>query len=366
MIELRGDWKSIERMDTNNYDFVICMAEKKFAEEEERNGNCVIFVNRPDFKVAYAAYKSKLYDLIDPPANSNYFHIIRLIERDADTETRDRYRTVVGNQNTECVPVITNEHNYIFKDKYTFPSTIMEKGHAYMVRPKGEDEYVITNYRYVGEVCEEEYSSRFHWQHVDQRVISNDVNITDHDGDHLSINITANPIGRVENQAIRSIINHARTQNQIISGITDAYKIIMTPEIDRVIWNGPATVVFWKDGTKTVVKCEDKDDFDKEKGLAMAFMKKVLGNKGNYYNYIRKWLPKEKPSSDQNILKNTASSIIFDEVVTEVSVESSGWDKDIYTIKLKNGTQIKCTLEGVPFFVKAFQKFIESHSNSQK
>ena len=31
------------------------------------------------------------------------------------------------------------------------------------------------------------------------------------------------------------------------------------------------------------------DEFDPEKGLAMAIAKKALGNKGNYYNVIAKW-----------------------------------------------------------------------------
>ena len=65
------------------------------------------------------------------------------------------------------------------------------------------------------------------------------------------------------------------------------------PKIKDVIYNDPATIVFWEDGTKTVVKCKN-EKFDPEKGLAMAFSKKMLGNKGNYYNVFKKWLPKEK------------------------------------------------------------------------
>lgn len=68
------------------------------------------------------------------------------------------------------------------------------------------------------------------------------------------------------------------------------------PKIKDVIYNDPATIVFWKDGTKTVVKCQN-EKFDPEKGLAMAFSKKMLGNKGNYYNIFKKWLPEEKPSN---------------------------------------------------------------------
>lgn len=49
----------------------------------------------------------------------------------------------------------------------------------------------------------------------------------------------------------------------------------------------------WSDGTKTVVKCQDDDWYDPEKGLAMAISKKALGNKGNYCNEIKKWLPND-------------------------------------------------------------------------
>ena len=64
--------------------------------------------------------------------------------------------------------------------------------------------------------------------------------------------------------------------------------------INKVIFNDPATIVLWEDGTKTVVKCDENDRYDPEKGLAMAISKKALGNKGNYYNHLKKWLPIEK------------------------------------------------------------------------
>ena len=64
--------------------------------------------------------------------------------------------------------------------------------------------------------------------------------------------------------------------------------------IKNVIFNYPATIVLWNDGTKTVVKVQDGDVFDPEKGLTMAIIKKLLGNQGNYYNELKKWLPKEE------------------------------------------------------------------------
>lgn len=64
-------------------------------------------------------------------------------------------------------------------------------------------------------------------------------------------------------------------------------------KIEKVIFNDPATIVIWSDGTKTVIKCAN-EEFDKEKGLAMAICKRVLGNKGNYFNEFRKWIENEK------------------------------------------------------------------------
>ena len=60
-------------------------------------------------------------------------------------------------------------------------------------------------------------------------------------------------------------------------------------EIKKVIFNDPATIVFWSDGTKTIVKCGKDDTFDKEKGLAMAVCKKLLGHNRNLRE-LKKWL----------------------------------------------------------------------------
>ena len=61
-------------------------------------------------------------------------------------------------------------------------------------------------------------------------------------------------------------------------------------QIKKVIFSGPCTIVFWEDGTKTMVRQQENDILDKEKGLAMAIAKKVYGNKGNYNNVLKRWL----------------------------------------------------------------------------
>lgn len=60
-----------------------------------------------------------------------------------------------------------------------------------------------------------------------------------------------------------------------------ADKVDHTPNpciAERVIFNPPATIAIWKDGSKTVVKCDEKDEYDPMYGLALCYMKKALGN----------------------------------------------------------------------------------------
>lgn len=76
--------------------------------------------------------------------------------------------------------------------------------------------------------------------------------------------------------------------------IVESITCFIAPKIKKVIFNDPATIVCWIDGTKTVVKCQEGDTFDKEKGLAMAIIKKMSGNKGNYNNIFSKWIKDEK------------------------------------------------------------------------
>ena len=62
--------------------------------------------------------------------------------------------------------------------------------------------------------------------------------------------------------------------------------------IKEVIFNPPATIVFWSDNTKTVVKA-DGEPYDPEKGIALAIAKKLMGdNKYEYYHLFKHWLKK--------------------------------------------------------------------------
>lgn len=80
----------------------------------------------------------------------------------------------------------------------------------------------------------------------------------------------------------------------VLNHVTDPTDFGRTSlKISKVIFNDPATIVLWADGTKTVVKCQEGDIFDEEKGLAMAICKKAYGNKGNFNDIFKEWVPEE-------------------------------------------------------------------------
>ena len=85
--------------------------------------------------------------------------------------------------------------------------------------------------------------------------------------------------------------------------------------IKDVIFNPPATIILWMDGTKTVVKDQGEVFYDPEKGMAMATAKKAFGNKGNYYNQFAKYLDiYEKKQEDESAKSyvNTALNDLID------------------------------------------------------
>lgn len=76
------------------------------------------------------------------------------------------------------------------------------------------------------------------------------------------------------------------------------------PEIKDVIFNPPATIVLWRDRTKTVVKAQEGESFDPEKGLAMAICKKLYDNKGSFNNVFHKYIDKYEEKVRKERLAN--------------------------------------------------------------
>jgi hypothetical protein len=101
--------------------------------------------------------------------------------------------------------------------------------------------------------------------------------------------------------------------------------------IKDVIFNDPATIVFWTDDSKTVVKCQPGETFDPEKGLAMAISKKVLGNDYGYYEtfakYVGRYNKKRFNKAPEEAKKITPDEVVYNGKTYKLT--------DEYTVKSK-------------------------------
>lgn len=99
----------------------------------------------------------------------------------------------------------------------------------------------------------------------------------------------SSPVRVVEQFTVRHNYENIRT-------ITNAKLVSCNPRpkdgLNKVIFDEEAgvTVALWCDGTKTIVRCQEGDTFDKEKAVALCYMKKVLGNRGSFNETLKKWV----------------------------------------------------------------------------
>lgn len=60
--------------------------------------------------------------------------------------------------------------------------------------------------------------------------------------------------------------------------------------IKEVIYNAPAVIVMWSDGTKTTSVCDAEDTFVPETGLILCVLKKLISNK-MAARLVSNWVP---------------------------------------------------------------------------
>ena len=104
------------------------------------------------------------------------------------------------------------------------------------------------------------------------------------------------PYDKLPNDPVNYTMADVRNTLELLSWYQNGREISF-PLVEKVIFNNPATIVIWADGTKTVVKCQKNkngkyEKYDKEKGLALCYMKKALGNKYDYYSVVKNIIEK--------------------------------------------------------------------------
>lgn len=83
-------------------------------------------------------------------------------------------------------------------------------------------------------------------------------------------------------------MRNRETFYEFLTFLHEATNVNLIPK--KIICNPPATVVLWNDGTKTVVKCSEEDEYVPEVGFLWALAEKVYGNKSRLDKVMGRWL----------------------------------------------------------------------------
>ena len=103
------------------------------------------------------------------------------------------------------------------------------------------------------------------------------------------------------NECKKTICDCTSKAGALYSGSFDVYNKkaakVETVYIKEVIYNNPATIVKWSDGTKTVSRAISGDKYCEETGLLYCVIKKLSCN--SLDKLFEEWVPKQK-----NMLNN--------------------------------------------------------------
>lgn len=81
-------------------------------------------------------------------------------------------------------------------------------------------------------------------------------------------------------------------------------------EVDHIIYNHPATIVFWKDGTKTVVKCSENDPYIRYNAFCAALAKKIYGNNSQVNKIVASGIDQGRPQKKPHGEKKDISRLL--------------------------------------------------------
>lgn len=112
-------------------------------------------------------------------------------------------------------------------------------------------------------------------------------------------------IGRCKNKynGFDSIIYQMKKEKKFTERGTDEMKKL---DVEKIIFNGPKTIVLWTDGTKTIVSMsKDEAKFDPEAAFCAAYTKKMFGSNSKIKRVIeqksniKKWKELNEVPEDQ-------------------------------------------------------------------
>ena len=97
-------------------------------------------------------------------------------------------------------------------------------------------------------------------------------------------------------------------------------------DIDKVIFNDPATIIIWKDGTKTVVKTAPGETYSKWAGMALCISKKLYGDQ--FHRIFKEYCGEEEENEESSAYswKEWHEALVV--ACTKMSTENKGGENN--------------------------------------
>lgn len=143
---------------------------------------------------------------------------------------------------------------------------------------------------------------------------------------------------RFRNSIAKSINLHHGVYRHIAPWADISKICYACPGIKKVIFNEPATIVIWDDGTKTVVKCSEGDTYSEWSGLAFCICKKLMGDE--FHKVFKHWCDRDdirEPIYDVRHTDpgETSESMFSLKNVIQNAIEASSKISEIFEEALK-------------------------------
>lgn len=148
------------------------------------------------------------------------------------------------------------------------------------------------------------------------------------DRENAGKNMTLNELGKyIANEHTRNFVN--REWFAGINGIRCETKVdyngisrrnnMMKYGVKEIIYHNAVTIVYWTDGTKTVVKCNENDEYSEYAGFVAAVAKKMYGGA----NAINRLIDSKKVVHGNGLGQPFRSEKTFEEILDEAAEKAA-------------------------------------------
>ena len=129
--------------------------------------------------------------------------------------------------------------------------------------------------------------------------------------------------------------------------------------VKRIIYNDPATIVFWDDGTKTVVKRGEKETFNKYTAFCAALAKKMYGNNSQVNKIVNSGLDETKKRVQKSDTKKVEKKKpVKREIYVNLANSDENWNNLIRKVTTRFTNQ-DIPEKMVPSYVSAIKTYYE-------